>query len=157
MSLGANQVSPVQTLDLAVEKLAASPQVFSAQSSSDWLTAPWGPIRQSWFVNRNVLLETTLSPIELLRVCQQVEESLGRTRSIRWGPRAIDIDLIWASDQQIDDADLKLPHPRAHERGFVLRPWLELDSSAVLNGTPVIDLLRSLDARGPSSVCVRHA
>jgi len=157
LSLGANQVSPVQTLDLAVEKLAANPQVFSAQSSGDWLTEPWGPIRQSWFVNRNVLLETTLSPIELLKVCQQVEESLGRTRSLRWGPRAIDIDLIWASDQQIDDADLKLPHPRANERGFVLRPWLELDSSAVLDGTPVIDLLSSLDARGPSSVCVRYA
>ena len=156
MSLGANQKDPLQVLDSALEKLAANAQISLLDSSGDWLTEPWGPIPQSWFVNRDVLVESKLNPRELLAACQQVEESLGRKRGLRWGSRAIDIDLIWAGEMRVNDSDLNLPHLRAHERGFVLRPWLEIDPDAVLDGVPVVDLVASLDSRGFGSTCVRY-
>jgi 2-amino-4-hydroxy-6-hydroxymethyldihydropteridine diphosphokinase len=156
LSLGANQVSPVQALDSAKEKIAANPEVIAVESSGDWLTSPWGPVKQSWFVNRCLFVQTNLGAHDLLKVCQQVEGDLGRKRLVRWGSRVIDIDLIWADTIEVSDDELSLPHPRAAEREFVLRPWLELDANAVLRGQSVSRLIEPLSAMNNQSVCVRY-
>lgn len=156
LSLGANQKEPLTALEAATEKLAASQDVEITKRSGLWLTSPWGPVKQSWFVNQVLGLETSLSPLELLRLCQQVEDDLGRVRTTKWGSRTIDLDLIWCSSGPFSEADLVLPHPRAHERAFVLRPWLEITPTAKLNEVWVKDWADSLPSRGFDSVCVPY-
>jgi 2-amino-4-hydroxy-6-hydroxymethyldihydropteridine diphosphokinase len=94
--------------------------------SADYRTEPWGPIAQDWFVNACALVETELSPHDLLTLCLSVEKALGRTREVRWGPRTIDIDVLTYDDVELESLDLILPHPRMLERAFVLIPLLEI-------------------------------
>lgn len=97
------------------------------------------------YLNGVALAETTLSPHALLDLLQAVEARHGRVRGARWGDRTLDIDLILYGGRVVKDARLTVPHPRAHERDFVLSPWLALDPSAVLMGHGrVEDLLRRI-------------
>jgi len=91
-----------------------------------------------------VLVDTTLDPEALLDVANAIEAELGRVRGERWADRTIDIDLIDYEGVTLDSPRLTLPHPRAGERDFVLRPWLEVDSRATLGGVPIADLVASL-------------
>lgn len=86
------------------------------------------------YLNGVATAETTLTPLELLDLMQRIENDHGRVRDVRWGARTLDIDLIMFGGRAIDDDRLTVPHPRAHERDFVLSPWLELDPHAVLMG-----------------------
>jgi dihydroneopterin aldolase/2-amino-4-hydroxy-6-hydroxymethyldihydropteridine diphosphokinase len=95
-------------------------------------TDPVGGPDQPDYLNAVVLLTTTLAPAALLAVCQQIEAGHGRERSIRWGPRTLDVDLIRYGDRLSDDPALELPHPRAEQRAFVLAPWLAVDPHAWL-------------------------
>jgi len=115
--------------------------------SSIYFSSPVGPQDQNRFTNAVALAETVLSPEGLLIVCKSVELELGRDfGEKRWGPRVIDIDLVVVGDESCDDPTLTLPHPRAHERGFVLVPWLNADPTASLPGHgPVRDLVANLD------------
>lgn len=97
------------------------------------------------YLNGVALAETTLSPHELLDLLQAVETRHGRVRDVRWGDRTLDIDLILYGGRVVQDERLTVPHPRAHERDFVLSPWLALDPDAVLMGHGrVDDLLRRI-------------
>jgi 2-amino-4-hydroxy-6-hydroxymethyldihydropteridine diphosphokinase len=101
------------------------------------------------YLNGVALLRTTLSPEELLALLHRIEHDHGRVRAERWGDRTLDLDLIDYDGERRDDPDLTLPHPRAAERDFVLRPWLQVDPDAVLTGRGrVADLLAALDAGG---------
>jgi len=82
-------------------------------------------------------VETDLGPHELLAHCQAVENRHHRTREVRWGPRTLDVDIITYGDLTMDEPTLTIPHPRAHERAFVLQPWAWMDSHAALGGVPV--------------------
>ena len=94
------------------------------------------------YLNAVAAAETTLTPLELLDLMQAVEASHGRRRGVQWGDRTLDIDLIIYGGRVIADERLTVPHPRAHERDFVLAPWLDLDPNAVLMGRGrVVDLL----------------
>jgi 2-amino-4-hydroxy-6-hydroxymethyldihydropteridine diphosphokinase len=96
-----------------------------------------------------VLAETGLPPRELLDGLHEIEAAFDRVRLVRWGPRTLDIDIITVAGEHSDDPELTLPHPRAHERSFVLAPWHDLDAGAELPGYgPVADLLAGLDASG---------
>jgi 2-amino-4-hydroxy-6-hydroxymethyldihydropteridine diphosphokinase len=95
--------------------------------SADYRTEPWGPIAQDWFVNACALVETGLSPHDLLALCLSVEKALGRTREVRWGPRTIDIDILTYEAVELESPELTLPHPRMLERAFVLMPLLEIE------------------------------
>lgn len=96
------------------------------------------------FLNAVIAVETELSPRELLEELQRIEDEAGRERAVRWGNRTLDLDIIAADDLVIDEPGLHVPHPRAHERAFVLRPWLEIDPDAQLTGRgPVAELVRS--------------
>jgi 2-amino-4-hydroxy-6-hydroxymethyldihydropteridine diphosphokinase len=109
-------------------------------------TAPVGGPEQPDYLNAVLLIQTTLPPRELLAGVLAIEASHGRVRDIRFGPRTLDIDIISYADQVSDDQALILPHPRAHERAFVLAPWHDIDPDATLAGRSVSDLLLLDDA-----------
>jgi 2-amino-4-hydroxy-6-hydroxymethyldihydropteridine diphosphokinase len=92
-------------------------------------TAPWGDVEQGDFLN--VVVLCSWDATEAWHRAVLAETAAGRSREVRWGPRTLDVDVVWASGS---DPSLELPHPRAHERAFVLVPWLDVDPSAVLPG-----------------------
>ena len=100
---------------------------------------------QPEYLNAVVEAETALSPHDLLRACLAVEQTMGRVRAQRWGPRLIDVDVLTYGDELIDEPDLIVPHPRMHERAFVLAPLLELTADPMLPGGKRVASLR-LDA-----------
>jgi 2-amino-4-hydroxy-6-hydroxymethyldihydropteridine diphosphokinase len=99
--------------------------------SSFYKTLPLGHIAQDWFVNGVIKLETELEPHKLLRSLKALESRLGRRETFRWGPRSIDLDLLFYDDKQIRSEELALPHPLLHERQFVLAPLAEIDPHLV--------------------------
>lgn len=130
LNLGANLGDAAHTLSQAVEALDRHPRITVMKQSSRYRTAPWGGIEQNDFLNLGLIVSTSLPAIELLAVAQGIEVACGRTRELRWGPRTLDIDLIRfgteGEELVLDTPNLTLPHPRAHERAFVLAPWAEL-------------------------------
>ena len=115
----------------AVEAMRDLPRTLVVRVSSLYDTDPVGEVEQPPFLNAVVWLETTLEPRELLWQLLLIEKRMGRVRSQRWGPRPIDLDLLFYDDRLIDEPDLTVPHPEAHRRGFVLLPLLELDPEFV--------------------------
>jgi 2-amino-4-hydroxy-6-hydroxymethyldihydropteridine diphosphokinase len=111
----------------AVESLRQLPQTNVSGVSSLYDTEPVGETEQPPFLNAVAWIETELLPRELLWQMLLIEKRMGRVRSKRWGPRSIDLDLLFYDDELIDEPDLQVPHPEAHRRGFVLYPLLELD------------------------------
>ena len=134
LNLGANLGDAADTLEQAVAALDRHPKITVIRRSSLYRTAPWGGVDQNDFLNLGIIVSTSLPAPQLLAVAQGIEVACGRTRELRWGPRTLDIDLIrfgTAQAELILDTDaLTLPHPRAHERAFVLAPWAELDEAA---------------------------
>jgi 2-amino-4-hydroxy-6-hydroxymethyldihydropteridine diphosphokinase len=107
---------------------------------------PMGPIEQGPFLNAAVRGETDLSPHELLQLALAVEAAAGRVREVRWGPRTLDVDVLWYSGVQLDEPGLTVPHPGLAERAFVLRPLADLSPALVLpDGRTVAEALEALD------------
>ena len=130
IALGANIGNPLENLEIALSLLRESTEVISV--SSFYKTAPVGGPAQPDYLNAVCIIESELPALDLLSLLQGIEKSLGRERSEQWGPRTIDLDLIQFGGLLSKSTELELPHPRAHERRFVLEPWLEIDSDAVL-------------------------
>jgi 2-amino-4-hydroxy-6-hydroxymethyldihydropteridine diphosphokinase len=131
VALGANLGDRRATLAAAVRRLRAEPGVRVAAASAFYETAPvGGPPGQGPYLNAAVALQTDTSPEELLRLLHHIEHEHGRVRAEQDGPRTLDLDLLLYADVQVHDAsqppDLILPHPRLHERRFVLEPLAEL-------------------------------
>jgi len=99
--------------------------------SSFFKTKPTGYTSQDWFVNGVIKIETDLEPTDLLQVLKAIETRLGRTETFRWGPRAIDLDILMFDDQQVLTEELQIPHPLLHERQFVLTPLAEIDRNLI--------------------------
>ncbi|HET7558627.1 MAG TPA: 2-amino-4-hydroxy-6-hydroxymethyldihydropteridine diphosphokinase [Limnochordia bacterium] len=137
VSLGSNMGEPAAYLDAALLGLAELPKTRLAARSARYETAPVGKTDQPWFLNEVAELETSLAPHELLRGLFAIENRNGRVRTIRWGPRTLDLDLLLYGDLRHDDAELTLPHPRLTERAFVLVPLAELAPELVVDGQPV--------------------
>ena len=138
---GATVVEAVRLLaeTEGIEVTAASPLVETVALTVD------GPDESApGYLNGVVLVETTLTPELLLAAANAIEAQLGRVRGERWADRTIDIDLIDYAGVTRDSERLTLPHPRAAEREFVLRPWLEVEPQATLGGVPIADLVASL-------------
>src|SRR5262249_36818228 len=150
LGLGGNVGDVRTTLDRATSALCEGTDVRLIAQSSDYATPPWGVEDQPAFVNRCVAVETKLTPRALLDRALAVERTLGRdrTREQRWGPRAIDIDLLIYDDIEIDEPGLELPHPRLFERAFVLVPLAEIVPDRMISGVRVRDALARLDTRG---------
>ena len=134
LALGANLGDAAATLQSAVSALRLVPGLEVTRVSPMYRTAPVGGPQQPDYLNLVILAETTLAPEQLLDETSTIELDAGRTREVHWGPRTLDIDLVVVGDHRHDTERLTLPHPRAHERAFVLLPWLEVDPDAVLPG-----------------------
>lgn len=148
-SLGGNVGDVGESLRQAVLHLSLTPGVVLTGISRVYATDPWGVVDQPEFLNLVLLAESTMPSTVLLERGQTIEAALGRVRGDTWGPRTIDIDLIQVGTRVRHDARLVLPHPRAHERAFVLVPWLDADPDAELVGHGrVADLVAGLDTSG---------
>lgn len=143
IALGSNIGDTNSHLHHAIAELAKSIDV-KAVSSFYKTAAVGGPIQDD-YLNAVLVAEGDMDPLDLLVIMQEIETMAGRTREVRWGPRTLDLDLIVFGDHKIQEPHLELPHPRAHERTFVLEPWLEIDPEAVLmDHGPIADLLAEL-------------
>ena len=147
LGLGANLGDPAANLRRAVEALARAGLRFEALSSL-YRTRPWGVTDQPDFVNACALARTTLEPLALLDLLQATEQALGRRRTRRWGPRAIDIDLLFYDDAIWRDARLTLPHPGLMERAFVLLPMAEIAPEKVIGGVSLAEAASKIDPDG---------
>jgi len=134
VGLGSNLGDRLANLSRAVELLAARPGLRVERSSRVYVTEPVGGPPQPEYLNAVVEVQTTLSPHDLLAACMDVEQRMGRVRAERWGPRIIDIDVLTYDEEEVDEPDLVVPHPRMHERAFVLVPLLELDPDPLIPG-----------------------
>jgi len=149
VALGANLGDRAETLRAAVAALRALPLTSAVRVSEPLetvaVTLQGEDADAPRYLNAVALLQTRLAPRALLRELHRIEAEHGRVRRERWGDRTLDLDLIAYADERIDDDDLTVPHPRAHERDFVLVPWLDIDPDAEIPGRGRVDvLLRSL-------------
>jgi 2-amino-4-hydroxy-6-hydroxymethyldihydropteridine diphosphokinase len=130
ISLGANIGNPEEQITLAIAMLREATEVLAV--SSIYETAPVGGPDQPNYLNAICIAESDLPASDLLSVLHGIEKTLGRERLERWGPRTLDLDLIQYGSILSSAQELELPHPRAHERKFVLEPWLEIEPDAIL-------------------------
>jgi 2-amino-4-hydroxy-6-hydroxymethyldihydropteridine diphosphokinase len=140
LGLGANLGDPVATLNDAKERLGEIGRVTAA--SALYRTPPWGVIEQPPFINAALALETALDPDALLVALKALERELGRVATMRWGPRAIDLDILDVDGVRRDDPHLTIPHPRLFERAFALVPLAEIEPAfvAARDALPPADL-----------------
>lgn len=126
LSIGTNIGERMANLKTAVRLLMEKPKVEVTAVSSIYETLPVGFVDQASFLNIAVAVDTSLSPFEMLEVCQSIENELGRIREFRWGPRIIDLDILLYNQENIEAEHLIIPHPRMYERAFVLVPLMEI-------------------------------
>ena len=127
LSLGSNIGDRLDMLRDAVGILMNQSDLQVTRISSVYETAPVGYTNQALFLNMVIEVQSDLSAFNILSICLETEQALGRIREFRWGPRCIDLDILLYNDESIESENLIIPHPRMHERGFVLVPLLELN------------------------------
>lgn len=145
LALGSNLGASSDTLVLAVADLVEPETVRLHAVSPVARTKPVGGPEQPDYLNMVIEVETSLTPYALLALCQSVEDKHSRTRTVRWGPRTLDVDIITYGSWTSDDEALVIPHPRAASRAFVLQPWAWMDPGATLAGRPVAELVEEAE------------
>lgn len=146
IGLGSNIGDREKNIITAIQQLAKQNEIRIEKISSLYETQPVGITDQPDFLNGAISIATNLSPRNLLKVCLQVEKQMGRIRDQRWGPRNIDIDLLVYDDHVIMDEVLSIPHPRLHERSFVLIPLQEIIGDIpIYQGQTPGELLAKID------------
>ncbi len=150
LGLGSNQQGSVAQLTKALTRLQKAAGIEIRETSSFYRTPPWGDEQQDDFINAVVRIDTCFEPEPLLSILQSIETEMGRQRTQRrWGPRLIDLDLLLVGDRLIQTAELELPHPRMHQRAFVLLPISELNANLEVPGRGRVgELLEKLDCKG---------
>ncbi|HET9818423.1 MAG TPA: 2-amino-4-hydroxy-6-hydroxymethyldihydropteridine diphosphokinase [Rhodanobacteraceae bacterium] len=149
VALGSNLDDPRAQVERGFDALAALPHTALRARSRLYRTRPWGVTEQPDFVNAVASLETALAPRDLLDALLLIESRAGRRRDIRWGPRTLDLDLLLYGNAELHEPGLDIPHPRLHERSFVLMPLADLapDLEVPEQGR-VADLLARVDNAG---------
>jgi len=148
LALGTNLGDRFANLQVAI---AALPPAVRVQVQSPvYETPPWGLTDQPAFLNMVLKGETALAPVELLKSLKLLETELGRLPTVRWGPRRIDMDILFYDKLILNTPELTIPHPRLHERAFVLVPLADLEPDLVhpVLGKPIHELLAALDTTG---------
>ena len=149
LALGSNLGDRQDILQGAVDAIVGLPGMRVTAVSPVYETVPVGGPAQPDYLNAVVLAATTLAARDLLDRVHEIEAAFDRVRVVRWGPRTLDIDVVDFGGERSDDPELTLPHPRAHERAFVLGPWRDVDPDAALPGHgPVAELLAKADRSG---------
>lgn len=148
LALGSNTGDRLANLRAAINSL--SPQVMVQAESRIYETEPWGYADQPAFLNMAIRAETDFSPLELLTHLKFLEKSLGRIPSFQNGPRLIDMDILFYDDLTLETPTLVIPHPRLHERAFVLIPLSDIASGLIHPGLgrSVLELVETVDRRG---------
>lgn len=144
LGLGSNLGNSRELLRSAVSSI---PELVAV--SPVYETEPVGGPTQSAYLNIVVMLETRRSPHELLELCHELETAAVRVREVRWGPRTLDVDVVYIDGVTLDDKDLTVPHPRAHERNFVMAPLLDLDPTLRLDGYDEARAIGQVTKLGP--------
>lgn len=148
IALGSNLGDREATIRAAVHELAATPGITVERCSGLIETPALKPdgvdADAPAYLNAAVRIRTTLDPHELLDVLHRIEAAHGRERTEHWGDRTLDLDIVSMGGVRVHEPDLMVPHPRAHERAFVLAPWLEVEPDATLGGVPVARHLEGL-------------
>ena len=149
LAFGSNLGDSRAMIERAIAVLGEMEAIRVTRVSSFYRTPPWGVEDQPDFINACALVETSYSPEALLAACKDLEKALGREDSARWGPRLIDVDLLWMAGETRDTAILTLPHPRLAERAFVLVPLAEIAPDLEIGGESVrVHLGRLADREG---------
>ncbi len=152
IGLGSNIGDKPGNIARALGAVQAAGLVRNLERSGLYRTAPWGPVEQDWYINVCAVGLTALPPLELLIRIKAMETALGRVETIRWGPRVIDIDILYYGDVVLDTPTLKLPHPELLKRAFVLVPLAELRPKRRISGTTVGRAAAEIDASGVESL-----
>ncbi len=148
LALGSNLGDRMANLQRGIELLDGD-GITTAAVSGVFETTPVGGPAQDDYLNAVLLTRSALPAGDILTRCAAAETAAGRVRGVRWGPRTLDVDIITCDEELSADPALTLPHPRAHERAFVLAPWLDVQPAAVLPGWgPVADLLATISTAG---------
>ena len=150
LGLGGNVGDPARTIRAAIDALEARGIVAITAISSLYRTAPWGGVPQPDYANACAIGATRLAPIALLEAVKDIERDLGRVETVRWGPRVIDIDILYYGDATVADERLVLPHRELLRRAFVLTPLAEIAPDRVVAGVRIADAARALGAEGVS-------
>ena len=148
IGLGGNVGDVIGSMVAALHGLDGHKDIWVIARSHLYRTPPWGDANQDDFINACAMLETGLQPIELLAVIKDLEKKLKRTKTRRWGPRTIDLDILLFGDVELDSATLEIPHPRMTERAFVLMPLADLDDQVLVRGKSVRHWLSQADLAG---------
>lgn len=148
LSLGSNVGDKAANIGEAMRRLALDGRVRVMAMSALYRTAPWGKVDQDFFANAAALVTTLLPPLELLALAKQVEAQMGRVKTEHWGPRLIDIDLLFYGDVELDTPHLKLPHIEMFNRAFVLVPLAEICPNRRIAGRLVGEAARAMAGEG---------
>ncbi|MEM9668157.1 MAG: 2-amino-4-hydroxy-6-hydroxymethyldihydropteridine diphosphokinase [Pseudomonadota bacterium] len=137
LALGSNEGDSRCLLADAVSRLKATDGIEVSAVSDAYQTPPWGKTDQADFLNACLTIRTNLSPQELLDVCQRIEAALGRKRDVRWGPRTLDMDILWYGDIDLQTEHLTIPHSRMLDRGFVMIPLAAIAPDHLVEGVRI--------------------
>jgi len=126
IGLGSNQGEKIKNCEQAIEEILKLEGAFLLSRSSWYYSEPWGREDQDWFINGVIQIRTELCPDELLMKFKEIEKRLGRKNREKWGPRVIDIDILFYDNLSFESPEMEIPHPRILERNFVLIPFAEI-------------------------------
>ena len=146
LGLGTNMGDRLEYLNSACTILSQYENINITNKSKIYETKAWGYTDQADFLNMCLEIETSLDELQLLEVCGQVEQKLNRERIIRWGPRTIDVDILFFNDIILNNEKLSIPHPRISERAFVLIPLMDLNTNLVIKNKTIDVYLDSLSS-----------
>jgi 2-amino-4-hydroxy-6-hydroxymethyldihydropteridine diphosphokinase len=144
LGLGTNIGNRLNFLNEACNLIEKIPDTTITKKSKIYETKAWGYTDQADFLNLCLEINTNLSPMELLKNCQNIELKLKRERVLRWGPRTIDIDILFYDDIISNDEILTIPHPRIHKRAFVMIPLMDLNENLVINKNTIKEHLQNI-------------
>ena len=144
LGLGTNIGDRIRYINEALKILNSNPNINITKKSKLYETKAWGYKEQADFLNMCIEIETSLNPYELLNACQGVEKDLNRERKIRWGPRTIDVDILFFNDIILQEENLEIPHPRIKERAVVLIPLIDLNDKLKIDNISINEYLKSL-------------
>lgn len=148
LGFGSNVGDKIGNLERAMARVFDGSALRFRAASSIWRSAPWGFVDQDWFANACAVGETELSPEAALAFTQGVEEELGRHKTFRWGPREIDVDILYLGDAKVASQRLIVPHKEMFNRAFVLAPLAEIRPDLVLDGVSIRDAAEAADREG---------
>ena len=148
IGLGSNIGDKADNIREAMRRLCADGRVHLTALSQIYRTPPWGPVAQDFFANACALLRTAMEPLALLDLAKRIEAEMGREQTVRWGPRLIDIDILFYGHRTLAGGRLTLPHPEIFNRAFVLVPLAEVAPELRIGGKPVREAARATPDEG---------